>query len=154
MLRATPKSWFSSGLTVADGRQHVADIDISWWREKGAFTVEGARYEAYRESLLNGAFLLSSGQATLARAEKPSAFRRTLFIESQGRQYTLRAKSAFHRQLLLEEGARGIGSLSPGGALSRRVDADLPETLPVPLALFILWLTAITWRRDAHAHSM
>ncbi len=154
MLQATPKNWFSSSLTVADDGVHVADIAISSWRERGSFSLAGTPYSVHRERLMGAAFLLSAGDSVVARANQPSMFQRTLVIESQGREYTLRPKSAFMRQFLLEEQSRVIGCLSPASALTRKIDADLAESLPQPLALFLLCLTAIMWRRDAQAHSM
>ena len=75
MLKATPKSWFSWNFTVMGGAQPVADIDVSWWREKGLLTVQGTTYKVYREGLMSGAFILESARTVLGRATKPSAFR-------------------------------------------------------------------------------
>ena len=41
MLRVVPKRWFSWDFTVMDESNTVADIDMSWWREKGVLAVEG-----------------------------------------------------------------------------------------------------------------
>ena len=131
-----------------DGAQPVADIDVSRWRERGLLTVQGLTYEVYREGQMSGAFILKSAGSVLARAKKPSAFRRSFIIEHAGRQYTLRATSAFRRQFLLLEGSREIGSLSPEGLFTRRARVDLPQELSLPVKVFIIWLAVILWKRQ------
>jgi hypothetical protein len=149
MLKAVPKSWFSWDFTVMDESRPVAEIDVSRWREKGLLTVEGATYQVYREGLMSGAFVLESAGSALARAEKPSAFHRSFIIEHAGKRYTLRARSAFGREFLLLDGAKEIGSLSPEGFFTRRARANLPELLPLPVRIFILWLAFILWKRES-----
>jgi hypothetical protein len=149
MLKAIPKRWFSWDFTVTEGSQPIADIDVSCWTEKGLLTIEGTTYKVYQEGLLSGAFILESAGLVLARAKKPSAFRPSFIIEHVGKQYTLRAKSVFRREYLLLDGPREIGSLSPEGFFTRRVRVDLPEYLPLPVRIFIIWLTVILWKRES-----
>jgi hypothetical protein len=151
MLTAVPKSWFSWDFTVMEGAQTVGDIDISCWREKGVITVEGADYRVYREGLMSGDFILASDDTVMARATKPSAFRRTFIVEHAGRQYTLRATSALCRSFELLDHDRVVGTLSPRGLFTRRAAIELPETLPLSVRVFIIWLAVILWKRDAEA---
>ncbi len=106
MLKAIPKRWFAWDFTIIEGSssQALAEIDVSWWREKGVLTVQGTSYRVYREGLVSGAFILESAASVLARAEKPSALRRSFIIEHSGTQYTLCAKSVFRRAFLLLTG--------------------------------------------------
>jgi hypothetical protein len=151
MLRAVPKSWFSWDFDVLDGAQTVAEIELAWWAEKGRLTVQGASYEVYRKGWWGGAFVLEAGGAVLARAEKPSAFLRSYVIEHAGKRFTLRAESPFGRSFLLVHAPQAIGSLSPEGLFTRRARVDLPEDLPLPLRVFIVWLVLILWRRASHS---
>jgi hypothetical protein len=112
-------------------------------------TVQGAKYKVYREGLLSGAFILESAGSVVARAEKPSAFRRLFTIDHAGRQYTLRAAGIFGRVFAFLEGPREIGAIFPEGIFTRRVKVDLPERLPLPVRVFIIWLAIILWRRQA-----
>lgn len=66
----------------------------------------------------------------LARAEKPSVFRREFVIHHVGREFTLAQKHAF----------------------TRTAAASLPHELPLPVRMFIVWLTMISWRREATAN--
>ncbi len=149
MLTVIPKSWFSWDFSVIERSRAVAEIDVSWWREKGVLTVDGIDYMVYREGLMSGAFILELEGAVLAHAKKPNAFRRAFIIEYAGKQYTLRAKSAFQSTFLLLDGDREIGTLSPKGVFTRRATVDFPEEIPLPAKVFIIWLAVILWKRES-----
>ncbi len=149
MLKAIPKRWFSWDFTIMEDSKPVSDIDVSWWREKGLLTVYGIDYMVYREGLMSGDFILELDSMVLSRAKKPSAFHRSFLIEHAGKQYTLRAKSAFQRAFLLLDGTREIGLLSPEGIFTRRATVEFPEELSLPTKVFIIWLAVILWKRDS-----
>ena len=149
MLRIVPKHWFSWGFAVRDGDRHVADIDMAWWRERGVLAVEDRPYEVYREGVMSGAFILASPEGILARAEKPSAFFRSFVVEHAGRAYTLQARSAFFRSFVLLDGPTEVGTLTPDGPFTRRASADLPEDMPLPVRVFVLWLALLLWKRQS-----
>jgi len=149
MLTVIPKSWFSWDFTVLEGSRAVADIDVSWWREKGILTVDGINYKVYREGLMSGTFILELDGVVIACAEKPKGFHRAFLIEYAGKQYTLRAKSAFRREFLLLDGDREIGTLSPKGFFTRRAAVEFPEELPLQTKVFIIWLAVILWKRES-----
>ena len=151
MLRAIPKNWFSWNFTILEGSQHLADIEVAWWHEKGAVIVENEVYHVYREGLASGAFILESSVGELARAEKPSLFRRCFLIEHEDRQYTLRAVAALSREYTLTDESGEIGRLAPEGWLTHRARVDLPDYIPLPIRLFIIWLTILLWKRQAQS---
>ncbi len=151
MLKMIPKT-FSWTFSVTDGTEPVAhSADRSWFSDKGEITVQGVTYTARREGIMSGAYLLESAAGVVARATKPSAFRRSLIVEHAGRQYTLRATSSFRRKFELLDGSTRIGSLSPEGIFTRRAAVDLPSTLPLTVRVFIIWLTAMLWKHDEAA---
>jgi hypothetical protein len=151
VLKLVPKHWFSWDFAVRDERGTVADIDISWWRERGVLTVQGASHPVYRQRLMSGDFILESAGSILARAWKSSAFRRYFNVEHAGKQYTLRAQSAFRRTFVVLDGGFKIGSISPDGIFTRRASIDLPEDMPLPVRVFIVWLAVILWKRESDA---
>jgi hypothetical protein len=147
-MKLIPKSWRSWDFTAFDGSQAVADFDISSWREKAILTVQSDQYSVHREGMMSGDFILQSAAGPeLARAEKPSAFRRCFVIRHAGKSYTLRATSM--RQFTLFDDSRKIGSISPDGFFTRRATVDLPDALPLPVRMFITWLSIILWKRDS-----
>jgi hypothetical protein len=151
LLKLIPKSWFSWTFTVLEESHVVADIDISWWREKGILTVAGTSYDVYREGLMSGDFILESAGSVLARAQKPSAFRRCFVIEHASRRYTLRAESAFKRSFVLLLDDKEVGSITPEGCFTRRAIADLPQDMLLPMKIFTIWLAVILWKRESDA---
>ena len=151
MLDVVPTHWFSWDVTVTDQSRPVADIAVSWWREKGALRIDGETYRLSREAPLFGDFLLERAGSVLARAQKPSVFRREFVVRHDGREYTLRPRSMFRREFVLLVGSRQIGSIAPKNAFTRRAAADLPQDLPVPVRMFIVWLTVISWRREQNS---
>ena len=148
MLQIVPTHWYSWDVTVKDESRPVADIAVSWWSEKGALTIDGATYRVYREAPISGAFVLEQASRVLARAEKPSIFRREFVIRHADREYTLRHESMFRRAFVLMDGSRQVGSLAPKSVFTRNAAADLPRDLPLPVRMFIVWLTVVSWRRQ------
>ncbi len=153
MLRAIPKGFFSWDFTVLQDGVPIAEIDMSWFRERGEFDIVGQRYEVYRESWLAGRFVIQSAAGVLATAEKPSAFLRSFTVDHAGRRFQLKAMSPFGRSFGLSENGRLIGTVGPDFWLSRKATIDLPEHIAVPAQVFIFWLVLILWRRAARSSS-
>lgn len=153
MLRAVPKGWFSSKHVVSETDSVIALIDFSGWREAGEITINGSIYRAYRESLMGPFLLEGGGGSILARAEKPSAFYRTLVVQHLDRKYTLEAVSTWSLKFIVSEGGKEIGSVYPEGTLKRKALGDLPEEIPLPVRLFMLWLVMLLWRRSDSSSS-
>ncbi len=150
MLKLIPKSWLSWDFTAFDASRAVADFELSSWREKADLTIQGVPYSVYREGWMSGDFILKAvAGPELARAEKPSAFRRRFVIRHAGRSYTLCAASAFLRRFVLLDGSREIGSVSPQGFFSRRATVVVPDEMPLPVRIFVAWLAVILWKRDS-----
>lgn len=151
MLTATPKFWLSGNLAVAGSNGHLADINMSMWREKGTLTVAGQRYAVYRERPMSGLFFLQSDGGTVATAEKPSVWSQRLLIEHATSRYELKRRSIFSRTFDLHASAGVVGSISARNIFTRGMNIDLPESLPLPVRVFIVWLVAILWNREAAA---
>jgi len=151
MLHIAPTHWYSWDFTVTDESRTVADIAMSWWGEKGELTIADTTYGVRREAPMSGAFVLEHAGSVLARAEKPSFFRREFVIHHAGHEYTLRRESFFRRAFVLMNGSQQIGSVAPKSTFTREAAADLPHDLPLPVRMFIVWLTVILWRREQNA---
>ena len=148
MLRMVPKT-FSWTLSVMDGAEPVAQaVNVSWWKDKAEINLQGATYIARREGVMSGAYLLESPTGVVARATKPSVWRRSLIVEHAGRTYTLGPASAWRREFVLFEGSTRIGSISPESMFTRRAVVDLPPSVPFIAQVFIIWLTATLWKHD------
>ena len=151
MLQIVPMHWYSWDVRVTGESNPVADITVSSWRDKGALTIGQTTYSLYREGPMSGAFVLEREGTVLAQAEKPSLFRREFVIRHRDREYTLRRESLFRRAFVLLDGSQQIGSVAPESAFTRKAAASLPHDLPLPVRMFIVWLTMISWRREQNS---
>ena len=85
MLQIRPMRWFSWDFTVERDGRAVAELDISWWRERGALTIAGHTYGIAREGLIAGDFRLTGpDNAVVATASKPSLLRRRFDVIYRG----------------------------------------------------------------------
>lgn len=147
---AVPRRWLSWDFRVLEpsGRE-VAEIDVAVLRERATVQIDGSTYELAREGMLRGAFLLEKSGEVLARAEKPSAFRRLFHIEHAGTHYTMSQRSLLRRAFVLRRGDDEVGTVAPERFLGRRVRVELPDDLPVPAAVFVIWLAILLWKRSS-----
>ena len=127
----------------------LAEIDIASWREKGLLAVGGSTYKVYREGLVSGRFVLETNGTEMASAEKPSMLRRSFTVRYDDSAYELRAESAFRRNFVLLEQGVQIGSIVPARMFTRKATVNLPPALPLPVQVFLIWLTVILWKRDS-----
>ena len=151
MLQIVPTHWYSWNFTVTDESRPVADIATTGWRKTGVLTIDDARYEVSRETPISGDFVLQHDGNVLARAGKPSIFRRDFVIQHDGHEYRLAPKSLFGRTHVLLDESREIGSVAPENAFTRHAAADLPHDLPLPVRMFVVWLTLLSWRRHQNS---
>lgn len=151
MLTAIPRHWFSWDFTLFDKGESLAEIGMSSWREKGRVTVSNTTYRVYREGFFTGAFVLESNGTVLARAEKPSAMTRKVVVHFGGSQFELKPRSGLSRKFQLLSGGAIVGTLSPAGFLSRRMNIELSEDLPLLIKVFVVWLTVLLWKRESEA---
>lgn len=151
ILEACPRSIFSWSFELFADGQPVTIMNMVWFREGGTFSWEGAHYTLSRESSWSGDFLLESDGRTIARATKPSAFRRRFEIHASDRTMTFEAASPLTRRFRLLENDRTIGSVAPKHALTRRCSVELPDDLSIPVQVFLFWLAVLMWRRAANS---
>jgi hypothetical protein len=145
--------WYSWDFDVTDDTRRVAHLDLSVWREEGVLTIDGVAHRVYREGVGSGDFLLERDGIVLARATKPSAFRSAFEVRHDGRTYELAKESVWRRRFVIRSGSAEIGSLAPRRMFGREAVATLPESWPLPLKAFVIWLVVILWKRAAAAGS-
>jgi len=151
MFQLIPHGWPGWNFDVFEGDHQVAEIKTSTLPESGTFAIDGVSYRAYREGMFSGDFFLESDGQTIASAEKPSAFLNSFNITHIDRSYALKKESFVSRSFILLEGDREVGSIRSEGLLTRKATAALPEMIPRPVQLFVIWLAILLWRREANA---
>jgi hypothetical protein len=150
MLRAIPRSLFSWDFSIREDDVEVAGLEVAWMSERGRLVLaDGTECNLYRQGWLSGLFLLEGKGTILAQAEKPSAFVRHFEVEYDHRKLLLTAQSPFTRVFGVYNGDGEIGSIYPDHWLTRRTTIDLPDTIVLPMKVFMFWLIVLMWRRAA-----
>ena len=129
--------------------RYIADIDMSSWREKGTLAIDDTSYDVYREGMVSGDFILEDDGIEIAAAEKPSAFKRMFHVHYANQVFTLKAASVFRRAIAVYADGYQVGMMEPRGVFTRRTDVDLPEELPLPVRVFMIWLAVVLWQRES-----
>jgi hypothetical protein len=150
-LEASPRSVFSSDFIIRSSGRTITTLDMSVWRERAEFELDGATYHMYREGLLVGDFVLDRGGAAIGRATKPSVLRSRFELHVGGYPLELRRTAWFSQRFGLYRGTEQIGMIRPARLFSRRVLVDLPAEIPLSLQIFTLWLALVMWRRQQRA---
>src|SRR5688500_16759562 len=96
-MKVVPKRWYSCDFSVMDGGRTIAVLDLSSWRERGEIMIGESTHRVFRERAMSGDFIIQRGDRALAKATKPSAFRHTLVVHYNGKDYTLRKPSIWRR---------------------------------------------------------
>ncbi|MEM6706113.1 MAG: hypothetical protein AAF690_25600 [Acidobacteriota bacterium] len=150
-MQARPEGIFSNDWIVTndDGREVL--LDLSAWRERAQFEVDGRVFELQKGEAFSGEFLMRSDGTVLARARKPSVFRNRFDLEVAGATFTLRKVSAMGRRFEVRQGETTVGEILPEGALTRRTQLNLPPDWTLETRLFVFWLVAVIWNREAQA---
>ena len=149
MLEAIPKNWFSWNFKINQNSNKIADLELSSWREKGELRIDGLNYMVFRKGILSPSIVLEKHNKELAKATRSSIFRHSFLLEMDGKRYTVEKRSFFGRTISLKNDSGEVGSVSPGGFLSRRAYVDLPENIELPVRIFVIWLALLLWKRDA-----
>ena len=148
-LVPVPMGWFSWDFSILQNGSPIAEIKCrSSWREKGTLAIGGSSYDVYREGLMSGQFILELNGTRLVHAEKRSRYTRSFTVQHECKTYILKAESALGGTFLLLENDQQIGSIRPAGVFTWKATVELPDELPLPIKVFLLWLTVILWKRD------
>lgn len=153
MLLANPRSWFSRDFVISRGGVEVAEVVAAWFRERAELRVAGEAFVFGRESFFGGTFALRHGEDVLARAQK-MFWRRGFVVEFAGRSLELKAIHFWGREYGVFENGRELGTVGPTGWFGREYAVELPESVPLPMQVFLFWLVIVLRRRaNSHSHS-
>jgi hypothetical protein len=150
MIEAVPKHIFSNDyiLRASDGK--LAELDVSSWRERAEFVLDGASYRLYRDGIV-GPFVLERDGEVIARARKPSVFRNRFEIDLPDGPCVLRKTSLSGRRFGVFVGDRAAGEMAQTGFFARRIRLSLAADWPDAIQIFLFWLALVIWNREAAA---
>jgi hypothetical protein len=148
MIEAVPKHIFSNDYVLRGTDGRVAELDVSSWRERAEFVLDGVSYRLYRDGIV-GPFVMERDGAVIARARKPSTVRNRFEVELPDRTCELRKTSLSGRRFGVFEGDRAAGEMAQAGFLGRRIRLSLPADWPAAIHIFLFWLALVIWNREA-----
>ena len=157
-LRIKLRSWFKWQFDVLDDNERVAFIDLKLFKEGAEMEIGGEPFRIYREGWVSGHFVLEAFRQEIARADKPSAFRRRFVVSFAGRRFILEAANPVGRTFVLHEEPKDgigveVGRVAPVKWFKRDAVASFDEDLPVAFDVFVIGLVLVMWKRASDASS-
>ena len=151
LFEARPQSIFSWDYAIQDQGRIISQLDLSVFRERATFSIQGQDFEIHRQGLMAGSFLLTQHGQTIVDAQKPSFLTRRFVVNIGNTTYDFRVPSIFSRSMVLYDQRRHVGTISRAGLFSRRAIVDLPNEIDPPVQIFLLFLTVILWKRQSRS---
>lgn len=149
MLYATARHKLSWDFVVFQDDIQVAAIDSAWLRERAVLTVGDDEYKASRVA---DAFEVAQGKQVLVRAEESGFDASAFSVAYEEGVYQLQAKPGDEQVYqLAKKGGSVIGTFALEGIMMRKIEARLPDDLPLVMRVFLLWLVILTWKRASRA---
>ncbi|GAB5520120.1 MAG: hypothetical protein RhofKO_23710 [Rhodothermales bacterium] len=148
MLRMQSAAWFSADINIFDtGQQLVTRLRFSWFRRSASAVIDEVRHQIKKMSVLEDAYAMTAYNTEVARATRPNPFTRRFQIHAGEHMLTLKAAGVLSRTYHLYEAEEHVGTVRPKGWSYRKVVADLPESLPMPVRVLVCFLVAILLKR-------
>ncbi|MDG4826480.1 hypothetical protein O7635_31910 [Asanoa sp. WMMD1127] len=148
MLTAHPASAWRNRYDVALDGAPVTTFDGSFWKNGGAFALDGRHYEVRGSFWGNRSTLLDEMGGEVATAERIGRKRWT--VTSAGRTYQFRRASVWGNRQELYTDAGPVGTVNRPSAWRRDVEVDLPG-VPVAVQIFVLAVVIAMWDAQAAA---
>lgn len=139
---------WESGAITADGRV-VAEVDKSFWRERAEVVVDGEQW-VFRSDWSR--LVAESGDVVHYTASKRGMFSSHWVIEGAS-DTTLEIKSSGFFSSgydILAQGAV-VSQVKSGSIWSTKPQADLPDSVPLGEAVFVLWVCYTLMQRDSNS---
>lgn len=153
VLHAEPKKLMSFGTLISSGDQILTELDISAFRGKGRFELDGESFTIEPEGFFRTNAVLHKGSSVIARATQPSFFRRRFEISSAGHRLVLESEGFMGREYVLLLGSQEIGRIQREGFTGRKLHLEFPDDMPSFLQVFVAFLVLSQVRREAAAAS-
>ncbi|MEM6785043.1 MAG: hypothetical protein AAF624_15085 [Bacteroidota bacterium] len=155
MLDAKTTGLFSWDYRVYESSREVAFLDVGLLLEGADLDIGGIPFRLDREGLA-GDYTLAFEGIVIARATKRSLFTGTFDVildaplaDTGTTHLIVKRKSLVSDrfEVLTDEDGPRLGLIRKRNLLTRRASVDLPDTFPLGVQVFLLWLAVLMWRR-------
>ena len=151
-LSCIPTSICSWNYRVRGFEDGEASLTFNRLTEQGNISIAGANFDVVKHGWLSGCWTLEHDGQPYATGKKPSAFTRTLEVESGELTLTLKP-GMFSHVFEIRAGDEVLGRIRPAHLFTRRAFVECTGSVPVPVQLFSFWLVALMWRRQSHKNN-
>lgn len=145
MLRARRRGFFKREYEIHSAGQLVTEL-TGGRREGCEFSLSGTGYRAERDGRKR--FVLSGPDGQLATAERQTG--REWTVRTATGDLTLVKPSVWRSGWEVRRGG-ATGSIRHEGAFTRTYSADVPEDVPLPVAVFALYVILVIFEHQAAA---
>lgn len=155
-LTCLPQSLCSWNYRVTGLPEADAMIEFDFFCEQGRIDFRVPQQhtlDIVKPTMLVGHWLLKHGDTVLAEAQKLSMFGRTIEIGDGSDLYVLSPQSLLGRTFFLKKNDSEVGRIAPHHPFTRRAECRFNDEVPTNLMVFVLWLTALQWRRQQNKSS-
>jgi hypothetical protein len=150
MIRATPKGWLSSHFKIFENDNEITELDFKNVGQKVSVEIQDETYE-FKPRVSDysaGSYIIESNNSALAFAERVEDLDKTFSFVLGEKEYLLRPDSTWGRKFVLLENEEEVGAIYPKRRFSSNVVAELPNVIPLPIRVFMLWLVVSFWKKD------
>jgi hypothetical protein len=147
-LDVVPTTWLSWDFKVSSEGRALTTLELTRFRERGRFVLDGAEYTVSSEGPLRRSFRLERAGRPIARAERRGLFRATFTVQAGERTLTLRQRGLLGYRYEVEHNRTRMGGIARA-LVKRRAVADLDDRIEPAVRIFLLFLAQVEWRRDS-----
>lgn len=151
LLHAEPLGWISFGLRILDGDLEIARLEVSPFRKRGSFVLEGEAFEIEPVGFFRSGAVLKKGSSVVARVVKPKFYRRRFEVGSAGHRFVLESRGWAGREYELLLGAQPVGRIRRSGFAGRKLEMDFPDNVPLFLQLLLAYVVRAQASRERSA---
>lgn len=152
MLRIQAVHCCSPDVSIFDtGMLPVTRLRLNWTRRSGRAIIGDVPHTIKKTGVLDEVYTMRAYDLEVARATRPNPLVRRYAIHAGEYQLTLRPAGAMRNTFHLYEAESHIGTIRPKGWTYQKAIADLPETLPMPVRIFVCYLVALMLKQAAGA---
>ncbi len=116
-------------------------IDRGWTGTRATITIGGASYKAWWEGILSATYYLGANGSGVASAQRASIFHRRVIGRAGARTYTLAVTNLLALAFELAENGSKVGTIVR--YVTREMQAELPDDLPLEVQAFLIWLAEL-----------
>ncbi len=147
MIVGAPYNVFSWNYYLK-GEGHEAYWDQKWTSEQCSILIDEEYFEVKKHGAWSGSWSLKRGESVYCTAQKTSAWKRSVDIDSPMGTLHLASNSAFRRSFFIALDGKVIATIDPRRILSWHAELDiLVEEYDFPTLAFAFWLVILLWRR-------